>query len=316
MFSASGTKAYNSPCPSAPHPVFEITADRKFEPVELSEKFVGRWFKYIYLAVVTIYTFLSCWSYSTVAGSAWASNIPYNFATLTKCSDNAFHHQLLPHGGCLSAYYFSVLLFGVIVVFLSVLDLQEQVWVQMLLGSLRFLTVGAVVVYSIVKLSHGGDACADGTYGSGDGDIYDNSTWFYNTTAMNATRYISDRDIVVKFDLKGWVSAIPVFTYAYIIHTGISSLSHPVRQKKYLHWMLAAMSTTALVSYMSLGVVVPLWFKASVQETITLNWVSTCISKDSSLICGVCNPRVYGIRRASLWYCGTCLWWSLWAENN
>ena len=161
-----------------------------------------------------------------------------------------------------------------IVIFLSVLDLKEQVWVQVFLGSLRFLTVGAVVVYSIVKLSHGGDACADGTYGSGDGDIDDNSTWFYNTTAINATRYISDRDIVLKFDLKGWVSAIPVFTYAYIIHTGISSLSHPVRQKKYLHWMLAAMSTTALVSYMSLGVVVPLWFKASVQETITLNWVS------------------------------------------
>ena len=152
-----------------------------------------------------------------------------------------------------------------IVVFLSVLDLKEQVWVQVSLGCMRFLTVGAVVIYSIVKLSHGGDACAD---------IDDNSTWFYNTTAINATRYISYRDIVVKFDLKGWVSAIPVFTYAYIIHTGISSLSHPIRQKKYLHWMLAAMSTTALVSYMSLGVVVPLWFKASVQETITLNWVS------------------------------------------
>ena len=273
MFSASGTKAYNGHYQPAPPPVFEITAERKFEPVELSEMFVGRWFKYIYLAVVTIYTFLSCWSYSTVAGSAWASNIPYNFATMTKCADNAFHHQLLPSGGCLSAYYFSVFLFGVIVVFLSVLDLKEQVAVQVLLGSLRFVTVGAVVIYSIVKLSRGGDACADGTYTSDDGDINDNSTWF-NTTAINATRYISYPDIVLKFDLKGWVAAIPVFTYAYIIHTGISSLSHPVRQKKYLHWMLAAMSTTALVSYMSLGVVVPLWFKASVQETITLNWVS------------------------------------------
>ena len=270
MISASGTKAYND-CDQLPLPVFEITAERKFEPVELSEMFVGKWFKYIYLAVVTIYTFLSCWSYSTVAGSAWASNIPYNFATMTRCADNAFHHQLLPHGGCLSAYYFSVFLFGVIVIFLSVLDLKEQVIVQVTLGCLRFVTVGAVVIYSIVKLSHGGDACADWTYMYMSDD--DNSTWF-NTTAINATRYTSYRDIVLKFDLKGWVAAIPVFTYAYIIHTGISSLSHPVKQKKYLHWMLAAMSTTALVSYMSLGVVVPLWFKASVQETITLNWVS------------------------------------------
>ncbi len=274
MFSTSGSETYDQSWSALP-PVFEITAKRKFEPVELSEMFVGRWFKYIYLAVVTIYTFLSCWSYSTVAGSAWASNIPYNFTTITMCPDDAFHHHLLPpHGGCLSAYYFSVFLFGVIVVFLSVLDLKEQVWVQMALGSLRFLTVGAIVIYSIVKLSHGGDACGDWPpMSDDDGHIDDNITWF-NTTAINATRYISYRDIVLKFDLKGWVAAIPVFTYAYIIHTGISSLTHPVKQKKYLHWMLAAMSTTALVSYMSLGVVVPLWFKASVQETITLNWVS------------------------------------------
>ena len=277
MISAGGIKVYNDIDHNQPAPpVFEIKADRKFEPVELSEIFVGKWFKYIYLAVVTIYTFLSCWSYSTVAGSAWASNIPYNFTTLIKCEDNAFHHQLLPHGGCLSAYYFSVFLFGVIVVFLSVLDLKEQVIVQMVLGSLRFLTVGAVVIYSIVKLSHGGDACEAKAHNLN--WIYppdDNSTpYWFNATAINATRYTSYHDIVLKFDLKGWVAAIPVFTYAYIIHTGISSLSHPVKQKKYLHWMLAAMSTTALVSYMSLGVVVPLWFKASVQETITLNWVS------------------------------------------
>lgn len=273
MFSASGTKVYTHYDHSQPTlPIFEITAERKFEPVELSEMFVGKWFKFTYLAVVTIYTFLSCWSYSTVAGSAWASNIPYDFATLAKCTDNAFHHQLLPHGGCLSRYYFSVFLFGLIVIFLSVLDLKEQVIVQVVLGCLRFLTVGAVVIYSIVKLSHGGDACADGTYTYEYNSTWFNTTWF-NTTAVNATRYIPYRDIVVKFDLKGWVAAIPVFTYAYIIHTGISSLSHPVRQKKYLHWMLAAMSTTALLSYMSLGVVVPLWFKAGVQETITLNWV-------------------------------------------
>ena len=266
MFSASCDKAYDDRNQLV-SPIFRITAERKFEPVELSEMFVGKWFKYIYLAVVTIYTFLSCWSYSTVAGSAWASNIPYKF--VNKCSDDAFHHQLLPSGGCLDAYYFSVFLFGVIVVFLSVLDLKEQAIVQVTLGCLRFVTVGAVVIYSIVKLSHGGDACADWMHTA---DYDNNSTsWF---DVINATRYTSYHDIILKFDLKGWVAAIPVFTYAYIIHTGISSLSHPVKQKKYLHWMLAAMSTTALVSYMSLGVVVPLWFKASVQETITLNWVS------------------------------------------
>lgn len=258
-------------------PKFKITHERKFEPVELSEIFVGKWFKYVYLSVVTIYSFLACWSFSTVAGTAWASHIPYNFGSLSMCSEDAFHHQVLPQGGCLSSYYFSVFLFGILMIFLSVLDLKEQAIVQVFLGSARFLTVGAIVVYSIIKLSQGGDACAD------------EKIWTAPNTSLsvmnisdfigNATRYTSYRDIVLKFDPRGWVAAIPVFTYAFIIHTGISSLSHPVKQKDYLHWMLAAMSITALVSYMSLGLVVPLWFKASVQETITLNWVSPLANK-------------------------------------
>ena len=251
---------------------FKIIDGRKFEPVELSEIFVGKWFKYAYLSVVTIYSFLACWSFSTVAGTAWASNIPYNFGSLNVCSEDAFHHQVLPHGGCLSSYYFSVFLFGILMIILSVLDLKEQAIVQVFLGSARFLTVGAIVIYSIVKLSQGGDACEDKEIST----FPDTSQSVLNISdfVTNATRYTSYSDIVFKFDPRGWVAAIPVFTYAFIIHTGISSLSHPVKQKKYLHWMLAAMSITALVCYMSLGLVVPLWFKASVQETITLNWVS------------------------------------------
>ena len=213
------------------------------------------------------------WSYSTVAGSAWASHIPYNFGSLTLCGNDAFHHQVLPSGDCLFSYYFSVFLFGVIVVFLSILDLKEQAIVQLILGCVRFLTVAAIVIYSIAKLSHGGDACEGSPPHVNWTDTNATSAPLFDFL-VNATRYISYEEIVVKFDPKGWVAAIPVFTYAFIIHVGISSLSHPVKQKKYLHWMLAAMSLTALVSYMSLGVVVPLWFKASVQETITLNWVS------------------------------------------
>ena len=270
---ADNKSTRSSDSPASYHcadPVFEITHARKFEPVELSEIFVGKWFKYVYLAVVTIYSFLACWSFSTVAGTAWASNIPYNFGSLEICSESAFHHHVLPKGGCLSSYYFSVFLFGILMIFLSVLDLKEQAIVQVFLGSARFLTVGAIVIYTMAKLSHGGDAC-------GEDEILTASNSSSNISELgNATRYTSYNNIVFKFDPKGWVAAIPVFTYAFIIHTGISSLSHPVKQKKYLHWMLAGMSVTALVSYMSLGLVVPLWFKAGVQETITLNWVSPC----------------------------------------
>ena len=244
-------------------PEFEITLKRKFEPVELCEIFVGTWFKYIYLIVVVVYCFLSSWSFATVAGTAWATNIPYNFGAMNICDASAFQHRVLPLGGCLYSYYFSIFLFGVIVVTLSLLDLKEQALVQFFLGSLRFITVGIIVVYCIVRLAQDGNVCEKIAHGL-DPKLFTNFTM----------HIVSFRDIVVKFDPKGWLTAIPVFTYAFLLHLGISSLTHPVKQKKYLHWLMSAMFLSALICYMSLGVVVPLLFKATIQETVTLNWVS------------------------------------------
>ena len=253
-------------------PIFEITTKRKFEISELSEIFVGKWFKYAYLIIVTIYGFFGLWSFSSVAGTAWATNIPYNFGATEMCDNDAFLYQILPTGGCLHSYYFSLFLFALIVVTLSVLNLREQVAVQVTFGVLRYLTVCIIVVYSIIRLFQGGDGCLEG------------ESFLPNQTATNeipsellhnTTRNISYREIVFKFDSLGWMVSVPVYVYAFMIHSGISTLTHPIRQKQYLHWMLFTNFALALACLMSLGLVVPLWFKASVQETITLNWVKS-----------------------------------------
>ena len=88
------------------------------------------------------------------------------------------------------------------------------------------------------------------------------------------TLNVGIKDAVVKFDMRGLVLAVPVFVFAFQFHTGLSSLTHPVRQKKYLHWLTVAMFMASTVSYLSIGVIVPLWFRAAIQETCTLNWVS------------------------------------------
>ena len=252
-------------------PIFEITLTRKFEIVELSEIFVGKWFKYVYLFVFVIYGFLGCWSFASVAGAAWATNIPYNFGAASVCSGHAFHHQVLPLGGCLYSYYFSVFLFGVIVITLSVLDLKEQVVIQVILGLLRYVTIAAIVIYCIIKLAEGGDVCEERALLQNLTSTADQmSSSFYNST-----QYISFEDIVVKFDPAGWINSIPIFVYAFMIHSGVSALTHPIKQKKYLHWMMMFNFAWAYICLLSLGVVVPLWFKSSVQETVTLDWVRT-----------------------------------------
>ena len=257
-----------------PDPNYRISIYRKFEIAELCQIFVGKWFKFTYLLVLTAELFLGNWSFAAVAASAWASKIPYTFGKMKMCNDDAFHHQILPSGGCLYSYYFSLLIFGVIVVTLSMLDLKEQATVQVMFGLARLITIAGIIIYPLAKLVSGNssDACED---------LNPLSTLTMNLNVnnqsyillQNASRYFSYEDIALKFDLQGWVVSTPVFIFSFLFHQSISSLTHPVKQKKYIHWMVTAVTVTCALSFLTLGVVVPFWFKASVQETVTLNWV-------------------------------------------
>ena len=264
---------------STSHPNFEIILTRKFEISELCEIFFNRWVKYLYILVVAANGFLACWAFSTVSGTAWASNIPLNFGTLHQCSHDAFHHRLLPTGtpeldSCRNAYYFCLFLFSLIVIPLSLLELKEQAIFQMCLGVLRFATVTIIIIYCIVKIAQVGDICGQ----------TDNETQINTSSLLNDTQYYSNastlvqsitiRDIIFKFDWRGWVTTVPIVAYAFIVHQGIPSLTHPIKQKQYFDWLILFTFGSIAFAYLSLGIVAPLWFRATTQETITLNWVS------------------------------------------
>ncbi len=219
--------------------------------------------KYTYLAALSMHGFMANWLYATVAGTAWAINIPFhNFGATEICSSNAFQHRTLPAGGCLYSYYFCLGLFALVVVTLSLIDLKELAFIQLLLGLMRFFTIGAIVIYCIIRLIQGGDPCKDM-----------NIPEYANISYMEPIG-VNIRSVVLKFNPLGWVTAVPVFIFSFLFHTGISSLTHPVKQKKYLHWLVGAMFISSLICYISLGVSTSLWLRASIQETCTLNWVS------------------------------------------
>ena len=245
------------------HPKFEITIHRKFEQVEMCEIFYSKWVKYLYLIVLTIYSFLALWSSCTVAGSAWAINLPFNFSTIQKCNESDFQRTLLPPEPCLNSYFVSLSIFGVIVILLSLLDLKEQAIVQVVLGLLRFVTVGAIVIYSIVKISESGNKC-----------LLEGLPNFNETPYPAYVTNATHSPLIEKFNFLGWISAIPVLTYAFIFHGGLPSMTHPIKQKKYLHWLLLAIFAATGVCYFSIGIFLPLWFRVEIQETCTLNWAS------------------------------------------
>ena len=248
-------------------PNFYITIMRKFEPSEMCELFVGRWLKIVFLILLVIYTFLALLSYSTVTGSAWSVNIPLNFGTLERCTDQDFLHQILPHGGCLNAYRFCLFLFAVVVIPLSLLDLKEQAIVQLILGLLRFFTLGAIIIYCFFYVVQGYTitSCEDPL------PISKNVYMNMNNTSHDITPI---KDVLFHFNFPGWVVSIPVFVYALNLHHGIPGLTHPIKEKNWLRCYFNVLFLSMTILYASLGVIVSLWFRDCTNETCTLNWVS------------------------------------------
>ncbi len=244
-------------------PTYGTIRDRKYEISDLCEIFFNKTAKYIYLTLQSLYIFSCCWSYTTVAGSAWATNIPfYHIHESLRCTGASFLHRVLPPVGCLYSYYISIAIFATVVTTLSLLNLKEQAMFQLLLGLLRFFTIGVASIYSIYRLVEGGDSCMDYI----DDDEYSNSS-----------TNIPIANVAFKFDPKGWLQAIPIFLFANMFQLGIPSLSHPIKQKQLLHWLFVVLMIITCFSYLCIGLVVPLWFRATIEEVCTLNWVSVLI---------------------------------------
>ena len=212
--------------------------------------------KYIYLVIFCAQMLVSFWGSATVAGSAWSSNLPLNFGSLSQCEEQAFHHNLAPSGGCLSAYRFCIMLFGLIVIPLSLVELTEQKYLQILLGLMRFFTFGCLVVYSVANLiQHPG-----------------HNPYNSNTTLNDSfTKYGNQ---ITKFNFKGWLVALPIIVAIQILHQGIPSMTQPIKAKEWLRALYGTLFVTTTVLYLLIGVTMSLWFKGSIEETATLNFVS------------------------------------------
>ena len=239
----------------------------------MCEVFIGRWMKIVYLIILSIYSFFATLSYATVAGSAWSVNLPLHFGGVSQCTGSDFLHQIIPaDDGCLNAYRFCIFLFCVLVIPITLLDLKEQAIVQFILGVLRFFTLGAIIIYCFIHLVEGDVIANCDKYI----DVYDNisngSGSIPMTKLYNATSTI--KEIVVKFDFKGWVGSVPVFVYAFILHQGIPSLTHPIKEKNWLHGYFNLLFAVITAFYVLLGIVVSLWFRDCTNEICTLNWVS------------------------------------------
>ena len=257
-------------------PDFRVLRTRGFETSELCEIFFNKFGKYTYLITVVAFCFFVSLGLAVVVSSVWATNIPLNFGPFQQCSFDAFHNIMIPEDvGCRYAYYFCLMLFGLIVTPLSIMNLKEQAVIQAMFGLLRFLMIAMILIYCIVKLFEDGDICQEKLRNNLCNTTESNQSCSFKETAQNATAesVIEMHDIIARFDWKWLLVAIPVFTYPFMLHLGIPGLTHPIGKKRYLWQFILCTYGFLAVVFLFLGVVVPLWFRAETQEAVVLNWV-------------------------------------------
>ena len=249
-------------------PDFKIKDTRKFEVTELCEIFVGKWFKVVYVILMLAHGLLTLLTYATVASSAWAVNIPLNFGTLRECSDLDFLNQYFPADlACGNAYRLCLAFFAAIVIPLSLLDLKEQAIFQFLLGILRFVMLLSIITYCVYHIISGDHITFEEAPSVSDINLTD----LFERANSSMTTVV---DIIFHFDFNGWIIGIPIILYAIMLHQGIPSLVHPIKEKKWLKYCFQSLFFVVGSFYLIVSVLGAVWFRDIVNETFTLNWVS------------------------------------------
>eukprot|EP00455_Lapot_gusevi_P012607 TRINITY_DN1601_c0_g1_i3.p1 TRINITY_DN1601_c0_g1~~TRINITY_DN1601_c0_g1_i3.p1 ORF type:complete len:523 (-),score=75.63 TRINITY_DN1601_c0_g1_i3:41-1609(-) len=231
--------------PSSPTSRYKLT-DEKREMNELVGILLGGPAQRLYEATVCIYLVAALWSYTSVFASALASRIPVSFLNDGNTCDV---YAAGAGSGCFELYLFYAVIFAVVVVPLTTLDLSEQKIVQVSLAIFRFVSVFLMVSTTLSALYH----------------------YPANSSASSSSSpYLAKN--VAAFNWGGLGQLLPIAVYSQIFHHSIPGLSQPVKQKKRLGWIYFAVMMTTLALYSTLGVTLALYFGNDIEKACTLNW--------------------------------------------
>ena len=125
---------------------FEITT-RKFEIADAAERILGKPAKHLYILLLSFYMYGLLWAYPSVFGNSFADQLPSPFNGGHACGDNQT---------CTDPVRFYILVFGLIVVPMSCIDLEEQVGVQVAMSAgTTVRSTRAQLAVGCVSMLHG-----------------------------------------------------------------------------------------------------------------------------------------------------------------
>jgi len=210
-----------------------LVGERKFEINALCRVFLGKRFGlHLYTFFLSIYVYCTLWAYTSVFASAMSKALPV--------FDNGD-----PDGN----YLWYAVIFAVLVVPLSCMELNEQVAMQVFLTGCRFLMV-FLMVFTSAECAQSNDAAA----GIGEGeDSHDDYA-------------------APLFNLSGLHHSIPILVFATIYHHSIPGLAHPVADKRELNGIFRATTIFSSIAYGFIGITLGYVFGTRIADSANLNW--------------------------------------------
>ena len=218
-----------SPAPSSPR-------HRRIEMNELVDIFLGKRARRVYELLLCVYMIGALWSYTAVFSQSLATQLPIS--------------------GVDNSYVLYLLIFAVIVLPLTCMEMTELKPLAISLAIFRFVSLGMMILTSLLALFH---------Y-----PYVDNSTSPPTVpSSASSAPYVSDIRAVVA---AGLATVFPVSIYSQIFHHSVPGLSHPLRAKSQLPAVFSSVLLTTFSLYAALGITVGLYYGSSVRDVCTLSW--------------------------------------------
>ena len=203
----------------------EIT-HRRFDLVEVVRLLLGPKYTVVYILALYLYTVGALIAYSSIFAASFASNIPLGTAG---CCDIYADPEFA--GDCRWKYWVFLCIYGLFMVYFTLTGLKEQLWMQYIMTSMRFVVMLVVISTCLYSI-------------------------FTNTSVDSDHHNAADMPKAVKPEVVN--RALPIILFAVLYQVQLPSLIEHLEDKQKNGPRLAAMTAgTSFFFYSLLGLLVP-----------------------------------------------------------
>eukprot|EP00732_Lithocolla_globosa_P002135 Lithocolla_globosa_v1_NODE_1306_length_2687_cov_13.421733.p1 type:complete len:558 gc:universal NODE_1306_length_2687_cov_13.421733:2387-714(-) len=226
--------------------------DKTFEMLQLCGFFLPQpWSSRGYSFCIILYLGSTLWAYASIFGTTMGETVPFPGLTGGDVTCRYYDNNEPVSQPCLNAYRMFILLFALIVIPLSFLNLTEQKVFQMMMTFFRFfvffLMIGWCIVFMWVE-----------PYSSTDTSSSDSSP-----------PYLPH---ITWFDWSRFPISFPTLLFAQAMHHSTPILTQPVSEKKKLDMIFFSVFLTTSFTYTILGITTYLYFGSDTLQSVNLNW--------------------------------------------